>query len=381
MRAGRLVLIAAVLGAAAMAAPAAQAGLTCMPRPSACGFPDATNTGVPPGTHLTVVNGPVTLSTPGMTYSGYEVHGDVIVAANNVTIANVRVISGGWRPINLVQNHVSGTRIHDVEINMHGQQEGVALGFDNFVATRVWIHNGLDCAYAGHNVVITNSFCDLPRLSSGSSAHADGFQSGGGSNFVFSHNTIRNPNGQTSAILMSTNTGAIDNVVIDNNLMSGGGGPCTAGPTRAGWRPTRATPTTSSPASSSRKAAITGRRTGATAWTSSTGTCGTGTMCPRPAAPAPRPLRRRPSAPVVAGVAPRSRSRRRGGSRSGRSGASSRAVAAIAPAGCASSAIASPDDASGAGSGDAPCAGTASCIATRARSPFASSRGASRATG
>ena len=36
-------------------------GLTCMPKPSACGFPDATNTGVPPGTPLTVVNGTVTL--------------------------------------------------------------------------------------------------------------------------------------------------------------------------------------------------------------------------------------------------------------------------------------------------------------------------------
>jgi hypothetical protein len=224
MRVATLVSIAAVPLATLLTASGAQAaGLTCMPRPSACGFPDASTTGVPPGTPLTVVNGPVTLRTPGMTYSGHEVHGDLIVAANNVTIEKVRVVSSAWYPINLVANRVRGTVIRDVEIDMAGQEAGVALGFDNLVAQRVWIHNGLDCAYAGTNVIITDSFCDLPRLSSGSSAHADGFQSGGGSNYVFRHNTIRNPNSQTSAILMSTNTGAIDNVVIDDNLMSGGG--------------------------------------------------------------------------------------------------------------------------------------------------------------
>ena len=196
-----------------------------MPKPSACGFPDATNTGVPAGTPLDQVNGTVELKTPGMVYSGKEVHGNIHVLADNVTIEKVRVISNADYVIDLAYGdaHPQGTVIRDVEIDMQGQEEGKGISFDNYTAQRVWFHNGLDCAHSGNNVVITDSYCDLPKLRQGSDAHADGFQSDGGGNFVFRHNTIRNPNGQTAAILMSTNTGPIDNVVIDNNLMSGGG--------------------------------------------------------------------------------------------------------------------------------------------------------------
>jgi hypothetical protein len=201
-----------------------RAGLTCMPRPSACGFPDATNTGVPPGTALTRVDGAVTLSTPGEVYSGREVHGEITIAADNVTIEKTRVISGADYPIRTFgPGDPTGTVIRDVEIDMQGQEEGKGIAFSNYTADRVWFHNGLDCAHASENVTITNSFCDLPKLAAGSQAHADGFQSDGGGDLVFRHNTIRNPNDQTSAILMSTNTSPIDHVEIVENLMSGGG--------------------------------------------------------------------------------------------------------------------------------------------------------------
>jgi hypothetical protein len=201
-----------------------RAGLTCMPRPSLCGFPDATNTGVPPGTPLTRVDGAVTLSTPGEVYSGREVHGEITIAADNVTVEKTRVISGADYPIRTFgPNNPTGAVIRDVEIDMQGQDEGKGIAFSNYTADRVWFHNGLDCAHASQNVTITNSFCDLPKLASGSQAHADGFQSDGGGDLVFRHNTIRNPNDQTSAILMSTNTSPIDHVEIADNLMSGGG--------------------------------------------------------------------------------------------------------------------------------------------------------------
>jgi hypothetical protein len=206
-------------------APAAQdQPALCMPKPSDCGFPDATNTGVPPGTQLERFDGNVVLDEPGMTYSGVELHGAIQVAADDVTIEKVRIVSDSYYPIRTFgDRQPKGTVIRDVEIDMQGQDEGKGIAFNDYTATRVWFHNGLDCAHAGSNVVITDSFCDLPKLPRKSAAHADGFQSDGGGNLVFRHNTVRNPNGQTAAILMSTNTGPIDNVVVDGNLLSGGG--------------------------------------------------------------------------------------------------------------------------------------------------------------
>ena len=196
----------------------------CMPKPSDCGFPDATNTGVPPGTELTRVDGDVVLDEPGMTYSGVELHGAIQVVADDVTIEKVRIVSDAYYPIRTFgDRQPKDTVIRDVEIDMQGQDEGKGIAFNDYTATRVWFHNGLDCAHAGSNVVITDSFCDLPKLKRGSAAHADGFQSDGGRNLVFRHNTVRNPNGQTAAILMSTNTAPIDKVVVDGNLLSGGG--------------------------------------------------------------------------------------------------------------------------------------------------------------
>ena len=43
----------------------------CFARPSGCGYPDATNTGVPPGTTLER-SGPLTVSEDGATLGGLE---------------------------------------------------------------------------------------------------------------------------------------------------------------------------------------------------------------------------------------------------------------------------------------------------------------------
>ena len=143
----------------------------------------------------------------------------------------------GRSEVPLIYTRGGSAVIRDVEVNMSGEEAGKGIAFDNYTAQRVWFHNGLDCAHQGRNVTITDSYCDLPKLSQGSSAHADGFQSDGGGNYVFRHNTIRNPNEQTSAILMSTNTSPISNVVIDHNLMSGGGYTVYCGTDEGGMTP------------------------------------------------------------------------------------------------------------------------------------------------
>jgi hypothetical protein len=204
------------------ACPVEPRSKNCMPRPSACGYPDATNTGVPPGTPLKRAEGTVHLDTPGMTYSNVELHGRIIVEAPNVTIEKVRVVCPCWYPILTwpVETGAGNTVVRDVEIDFQGFEDGKGIAFARYTAERVWFHNGLDCAHFSVDVSITDSFCDLAALSPDSEAHADGFQDTGGDNVTLRHNTIRNPNGQTSAILLPTGDGTM---VVDDNLLSGGG--------------------------------------------------------------------------------------------------------------------------------------------------------------
>jgi hypothetical protein len=207
-----------------------------MPKPSECGYPDTTNTGVPAGTRLTVVNGTVQLDTPGQVYSNKEVRGDIIVSAANVTIEKVKVVGGegDYYPIRSFGSAPRGLVVRDTEIDMEGFMNGKGIAFDNYTATRVFFHDGSDCAHFGVNVTIQDSlcvsgpdsdddgwpdstgFCDGPE-------HIDGFQSGGGDNIKLLHNTVRNPCDETSAILISANQSPASNVRVENNLMAGGG--------------------------------------------------------------------------------------------------------------------------------------------------------------
>jgi hypothetical protein len=222
--------------------PKLPVGPGCMPDPSRCGLPDVETTGVTPGVPLTAVNGSVTLSTPGMVYENRIVTGTITVNAPNVTIRNVRLMNTSPH-YGIKAFDISGLLLDHVEIDLGGNYDAKGIAFDGYTARNVFFHNGADCAHFGNDVVIEDSlcvigpdanddgwpdstaFCDGPE-------HHDGFQSDGGGNIVLRRNTIRLPCGGTSAILMSTNTDDISNVVIQDNLMAGGGYTlyCNAGP-------------------------------------------------------------------------------------------------------------------------------------------------------
>jgi hypothetical protein len=213
----------------------AQTGNNCMAVPSACGYPDTTNTGTLPGITRTAVSGNVTLSTPNQVYENKTVSGGITVTAANVTIRNVKVTSRGWavrcRP---QDGNCSNLSIQDTEIDLNGETGGYGIVCNSYTATRVFIHDGADGAYLCSNATVRDSFISLgPDTNSDGWAdstgfcsgpeHFDGLSSDGGAGYVIDHNTIRNPCSQTSAILMSTNSGGISNVQITNNLLAGGG--------------------------------------------------------------------------------------------------------------------------------------------------------------
>ncbi len=138
--AGRRLAGAAVLGAAVLAAAGALAGgaaradatvlTNCAPTPGTCSYPGAATTGVPAGTTLKQVPAQVT-SGPGWTWnattktavvtadgtvvSGLSVSGTLQINADNVTVKNVKVTTGGNFGISLT--HTAGVTIANSTIS------------------------------------------------------------------------------------------------------------------------------------------------------------------------------------------------------------------------------------------------------------------------
>jgi hypothetical protein len=205
----------------------------CMSRPSACGFPDIESVGVKtPASQLRVVNRNVTLSTEGQVYENKDVKGCITVGAPNITIRNVKVTCRGFYPIRAFDH--PGVVIEDVEVDMGGNLS--TGGVEASQVRRTFVHNGSDCGGFNQDQVYEDNLCSLgpdanddgwadsDGFCSGSGAHFDGYQSGSVvQNVTIRHNTIRNPCSQTSAILVGYIEAPSSDIVIDRNLVAGGG--------------------------------------------------------------------------------------------------------------------------------------------------------------
>jgi len=221
----------------------------CLPNPHLCGFPDATNTGVPSGTTLTAYTGPTTITTAGTTIDSKLIHGPVTVQAANVTIKNSLIymdstnvsgqnvglwirsgansflvshteVTGMYNGqqsycISALANDATGATIDTV--NMHDCGDGVRGG--DLTATNNYIH-------AFWYGLINGAAIDTP--------HADCFQGlQGDSNAIIRHNTCNNPNsapppgspGYSNSVIQLGSEGGIPatNWTVDNNLFQGGG--------------------------------------------------------------------------------------------------------------------------------------------------------------
>ena len=194
------------------------------PRPAPTG-PDGSNTGVPAGVALKP-SGSLTVSTSGAVISGLDVSGCITIKANDVTIKNTRVrgkaTCGGSHLIHTGMG-LSGIVIEDVELDGMGVSSGSAVGNEGFTLNRVNIHNvGSDGVYVQDNVVIQNSWIHGLVYESGD--HNDTIMTNGDArNIVIKHNRLENPYGQTAVIALFEDFGGIHDVLVEDNLISGGG--------------------------------------------------------------------------------------------------------------------------------------------------------------
>ena len=185
-------------------------------------YPDETNTGVPDGTVLEESGG-MTITTEGTTISGLDISGTVYINADNVTIESSKITSAGYYCIQIAPG-VTGTVIQDCEIDGVGTGNAGSNGIGGqgtFLRNNIYnVENGI--TLQGDNSYIEGNY--IHDLNASGSAHYDGIQIDGGvSGATITGNTIINQQGSVSAIMIDNYFGPVSDIVVDGNLLAGGG--------------------------------------------------------------------------------------------------------------------------------------------------------------
>jgi hypothetical protein len=242
--------VAAPMAASAATSHAgAQAGkssMDCAAVPSACGFPDATNTGVPAGAASSLKTVPAQVSSgPGWYFnpagwvqvtgnnavlSGLNIPYNVNVSgASNVTIENDQITSSGATSYGITLRHTANVTIENNTISgldaasgrlmvgvkdIYGDSTGLQVLNNNIAdtGTGVQVEQGLVQGNYIHNMGY------LPG------DHINGVTSNGGvaAELTINHNTILVDHNQTDAIGLFEDFGTQQNRTISNNLLGGG---------------------------------------------------------------------------------------------------------------------------------------------------------------
>lgn len=205
------------------------AGLAMLPRAKAestavktivpPGFPDATSTGVSQGATLKPAAGR-TISSANVKIEGLNIRGPVVINAPKVTMRNCKVTARGASVV-LVKPGIADVTIENCEIDNQGS------GGQGISGQGVFLRNNIhDCTdgidVRGNDTIIQDNF--IHNMRGTPDSHLDGIQADGNfSNLTIIHNTVINEQNQTSAVMLDNYWGPIDRVVIENNLLIGGG--------------------------------------------------------------------------------------------------------------------------------------------------------------
>ena len=224
-------------------AASAATQVNCSAVPHLCGYPDATNSGVPAGVVLQTVpgqvssglgwrfdpvSGTVKVTGPGAVLSGLYIPYNLDISASGVLVQNVQVVTAGNFGISL--RHTTGVTIQDSTINgqnvtsgrvsaaitdVYGDSTGMTVKNDNisYFKTAVQLSTGL----------VTGNYIHNPGYVSGD--HTNGiFDTGTTQPLTISGNTILVNLGQTDAISLNASSAGLPvaNKTVSNNLIGGG---------------------------------------------------------------------------------------------------------------------------------------------------------------
>lgn len=208
-------------------APPSASQTGCMLKPSACGYPDQSNTGVPAGTSLTTRTGDISVNTAGAVVQNIALTGSIEINADNVTVKDVQVTNSDasghaiW-----IAPGVGGVTIEDSTIRGADAGSGAVQyavqnsGTDTNTGLRLDMYNCATC-WAGAGT-LQDSYGITNGVISGSH-YEPVYYGGGGGRLVISHDTLLNPEGQTAAVFGGNDYGDETGLTITNNLLAGGG--------------------------------------------------------------------------------------------------------------------------------------------------------------
>ena len=204
--------------------------------PSAHGYPDATNTGVPDGANLDP-SGPIVTSQEGQVIEDLEIEGDaenpcILVRHPNVTIRRCRLIGTSTGGGVIQVNNATGMKILHSEGFCSDDDAGTTggasfIGEDNYYAEGVYLHD-IPEGFRTFGDAVTLYFNYIHRMwVRTEGAHGDCVQSVGGGPHILRNTIIADwrPGAEQSpnaALIVGTEF-ASGSPVIRDNLLDGGG--------------------------------------------------------------------------------------------------------------------------------------------------------------
>lgn len=191
---------------------------------------------------VTPPTGELILDSNNQTLSNTRVHGVVTVLGCNVTLRNVEVDAGIGlsNPVDntpdvfaiwLKEDPSCGVTLDHVSVITPAGQYATEAARDAYggpatVTASKFVGQQLGMT-VGDGTVMTDTYMQLAPTLRGD--HNEDILEDGINGLTLTHNTFLNPNGQTSALSLFTEFGANSNVLVQNNLMAGGGFTCYCG--------------------------------------------------------------------------------------------------------------------------------------------------------
>ncbi len=200
----------------------------------ACGWPGPANTGYPSGTTLRASSGR-TITADNTVIDGERINGSLTINAKNVTVRNslinysgsggggsggIKILAGASATIDHVEIDGNsavhaciwheGAAMTVTAVNCHDIEDGIFSWADTGNAT------------SGNNFTIQNSYIHSFTAVE-ANGHVDGFQTEGAAGGLIRHNTFDVPASASGAISIWNGQKSSDNILVDDNLITGGG--------------------------------------------------------------------------------------------------------------------------------------------------------------